>query len=259
MIRWCIREDDGMPDAVLESYYGKNKYGDLLRNTVIKNLRRKNLTVIPGDVKCVTPYTYEGHADEGSKTNDNRIIYRVGDRPDPDAIQLERERIESQWTTHGDELRYAINETGIMETWEQEASGDRSPYGSLICRIYPGAYTVYQGEPQGPYIDAAIEKCRKVGGEPFAYYYAYRDEDIPDDNDSLHHISTSGRVADEGLPCVCSGDIEHGVRCACTDASPDVYDAWRNKIVAWDNEVWEHGCESPREDLPTIYEEVDLS
>lgn len=78
MIRWCIRKDTGKSDAVLELYYGKPRYRDMLVNNLVHILREKGFSACGGDISCTTPYTYSGFVDIGTHTNG--IEYKVGVR-----------------------------------------------------------------------------------------------------------------------------------------------------------------------------------
>lgn len=80
MIRWCIREDDELPDAVIEHYYGRPAHKDILISQLITTLRSKGFTGILGDKSCLTTYDYSGYVDSGIKQN-GKILYKIGDRP----------------------------------------------------------------------------------------------------------------------------------------------------------------------------------
>lgn len=81
MIRWCIREDSNKPDAVLELYYGKPRYRDMLVNNLVHILREKGFSALCGDISCVTPYTYTGYVDIGEyDRSTDTIEYKVGHR-----------------------------------------------------------------------------------------------------------------------------------------------------------------------------------
>lgn len=86
IIRWCNREDDGLPDAFVEaatSHKRDVKYRDIIKDNVIDILRRKGYTGISGPVKCVTPYKYTGYVDYFRAHWPNEpIIYSLAERPE---------------------------------------------------------------------------------------------------------------------------------------------------------------------------------
>lgn len=88
MIRWCIREDDEKPDAVIENYYGDQNYSDTTYRKLQEILQKHGFSGVTGSVACVTPYTYRGYVDVGRKirrgyselATGHNIQYDVGGR-----------------------------------------------------------------------------------------------------------------------------------------------------------------------------------
>jgi len=86
MVRWCVREDDDKPDAVIERYYGDPNYADVTYRKLQELLRDKHFSGLSGSVACVTPYEYGGYVDSGvkirtpSSVRGRAIKYGVGDR-----------------------------------------------------------------------------------------------------------------------------------------------------------------------------------
>ena len=63
MLRWCIRKDDGKPDVFIEKCYGESKYCEPMKDKLIKVLRSKGFSAIPGNVGCFTIDEYPGYSD----------------------------------------------------------------------------------------------------------------------------------------------------------------------------------------------------
>jgi len=88
MIRWCIRDDDKKPDAVIETVYGKDHYKPMIREIVTKILNKNGFTGSTDGLACVTPYKYTGYADhathrfpdEGGRAEVNKV-YKLDERP----------------------------------------------------------------------------------------------------------------------------------------------------------------------------------
>lgn len=85
MIRWCHREDDGLPDAFVEDAKSAKedaKYRQIIKKNVIDILQKKGFSAIKGPVKCVTPYDFTGYVDEfRAYWNDKPITYNVAKKP----------------------------------------------------------------------------------------------------------------------------------------------------------------------------------
>jgi len=88
MIRWCIRDDDKKPDAVLETVYGKDHYKPMLREVVTKILNKNGFTGTTDGHVCITPYKYTGYADHATSRTpyangrpDLNKVYKLDERP----------------------------------------------------------------------------------------------------------------------------------------------------------------------------------
>lgn len=94
VIRWCIREDDKKPDAIIETIYGQEKYKPMLRQVLTDILNKHGLTGAKDGHVCVTPYKYTGYADSATNrfpwddagrynTSTPQVIktYKLGPRP----------------------------------------------------------------------------------------------------------------------------------------------------------------------------------
>jgi hypothetical protein len=91
VIRWCIREDDKKPDAVIESYYTAKKegpdrdiglkYKNAFLNRIRQILNDNGYSASFGnDSTCVTPYRYTGYVDSGTRSS-GYIHYNIDRRP----------------------------------------------------------------------------------------------------------------------------------------------------------------------------------
>jgi hypothetical protein len=88
MIRWCIREDDKRPDALIEKYYGNifdpnlPLYRWIMEYNLNRIVRGKGYSGMPGAVSCKTPYTFTGYLDsaDSAKHEDSYIEYHLGKR-----------------------------------------------------------------------------------------------------------------------------------------------------------------------------------
>lgn len=76
MLRWCIREDDMMPDVVIERYYGDQNYSDITYKKLQEILRQKGFSGMHGDTNCITPYSYGGYVDSGRKNFISRDLFK---------------------------------------------------------------------------------------------------------------------------------------------------------------------------------------
>lgn len=88
-IRWCNREDDGLPDAFVEKVYTQDqRKANIFRKTILDVLNEKGFTGRKGPVKCITEYPFSGYVDSdtGQSGKKDQIVLNVADRPQ----QIER-------------------------------------------------------------------------------------------------------------------------------------------------------------------------
>lgn len=84
VIRWCNREDDGLPDAIVETIYTKdNKKRNITSETIYNILNEKGFTGKKGPFKCVTEYKFTGYVDQDSAQSGkfDQIVYKIDERP----------------------------------------------------------------------------------------------------------------------------------------------------------------------------------
>jgi hypothetical protein len=89
VIRWCLREDDKKPDAIIETIYGQEKYKPMLKQVLTDILNKHGFTGETDGHICTTPYKYTGYADHATHRypwddyNKPQVIksYKIGPRP----------------------------------------------------------------------------------------------------------------------------------------------------------------------------------
>lgn len=93
MIRWCIREDDGKPDAILENYYKQSvpesaRYHHMFNQAVTDIMNKHGFTGSRDGHKCTTPYPYTGYDDFATESYPSHNgeaqtikTYHIGSRP----------------------------------------------------------------------------------------------------------------------------------------------------------------------------------
>ncbi len=91
MIRWCNRDDDKKPDAILERYYNDSseiskKYYPVFTQAVLQIMKKNGFAAERGKNKCITPYPYTGYADYATHAGASSLQatykqYNLGDRP----------------------------------------------------------------------------------------------------------------------------------------------------------------------------------
>jgi hypothetical protein len=84
-IRWCNREDDGLPDALVEHIYTKDlKKQNMTETTIFDILNKNGFTGRKGTVKCITPYKFTGYVDSDFSQSGkmDQLILEIGERPE---------------------------------------------------------------------------------------------------------------------------------------------------------------------------------
>jgi hypothetical protein len=86
VIRWCNREDDGLPDAYVEQPHSHEldaKYREIIKDNLLRIVQEKGFTGKSGPIKCITPYDFSGYVDTYKAFwGDEPITYKVAEKPE---------------------------------------------------------------------------------------------------------------------------------------------------------------------------------